>query len=227
MRQDYILIKMGEFAKTLASIADLKQEGKWDQAINIIGENLYQLLGTGARDPREFSKLTEVGLLAQLIKNESASTVWVPYKKIMLIALLKEAGDYATIKFPPRGGRGWYLKSLHLLLDALAHDELRGQSKLVPQVEVLLTALSGSLLPIRTRLLLMREYERLGQFAKARKQLMAALERAPKSSTLLNFGIAFIERLHGENDATLVGGGLTRSELQSIMSELLTRKASC
>jgi uncharacterized protein HemY len=92
---------------------------------------------------------------------------------------------------------------------------------------VLLTALSDSPLPVRTRLLLMREYERRGQFAQAREELKAALEKAPKSSTLLNLGIAFFERLNGENDATLVGGGLPRSELQAIMSELLTRKGIC
>lgn len=224
MRRDYISVKMDEFALTLAEIAALKQEGKWDQTINVIGENLHRLLGIG---PKEFRKLTETGLLAQLIKNGSAPTVWVPYKKIILIALLKETGDYATMKAPPRGGRGWYLKALHLLLDALAHDELRGQSELVPQVEVLLTALSDSPLPVRTRLLLMREYERRGQFAQAREELKAALEKAPKSSTLLNLGIAFFERLNGENDATLVGGGLPRSELQAIMSELLTRKGLC
>ncbi|HWY29757.1 MAG TPA: hypothetical protein VNX46_03320, partial [Candidatus Acidoferrum sp.] len=92
---------MDEFARTMANITELKKEGKWDQAINIIGENLYRLLGMSSRDPREISKLTETGLLAQLIKNAPASTVWVPYNKIMLIALLKEAGDYTTNKFPP------------------------------------------------------------------------------------------------------------------------------
>jgi tetratricopeptide (TPR) repeat protein len=227
MRRDYILLKMDEFARTMANITELKKEGKWDQAINIIGENLYRLLGMSSRDPREISKLTETGLLAQLIKNAPASTVWVPYNKIMLIALLKEAGDYTTNKFPPRGGRGWYLKALHLLLDALAHDELRGQAALVPQLEVFLTALSGSPLPVRTRLLLMREYERRGQFSHAKGELKAALEMAPKSLTLLKFGIALCERLDSENDASLVGGGMPRSELQALTSELFTRKGMC
>ena len=224
MRRDIISVKMDEFALTLANIELLKKEAKWDQAINVIGENLHRLLGISAK---EFRKLTETGLLAQLIKNCASPTVWLPYRKIILIALLKETGDCATMKAPPRGGRGWYLKSLHLLLDALAHDELRGRSDLVPTVEVLLTALSESSLPVRTRLLLMREYERRGDFAQASKELIAALEKAPKSPALLDFGIAFCERLNSENDATLTGGGLPRSDLQATMSELLARKSLC
>src|SRR6266568_291421 len=159
MLHDYIERKMDDFAGTLAQVAELKNQARWLESAEIVGKSLRRLLGTNYG---EFVKLTEIGILAGLVKN--GPTVWVPYKMIMVIALLKEAGDIATVQYPPQGGHGWYLKALHLLLDALAYDELRQYSELVPNVEVLLSALADSSLPVRTRLLLMREYERRGDF---------------------------------------------------------------
>jgi hypothetical protein len=186
---------MNEFARTLAEIADLKKEEKWEEVIKIVGVNLNRLVRTS---PQEFRRLTETGLLARLVSD--GPTIWVPYKLMMLIALLKETGDYATIRKPPRGGLGWYLKALHLLLDALARGEIRQEIEFVPKIDVLLSAMAGSSLPVGTRLLLMREYERLGHFERVKDEFVAALEKAPKNPDLLNYGIAFFERLSCESD---------------------------
>jgi hypothetical protein len=37
------------------------------------------------------------------------AVIWLRYRQIMVIALLKETGDIATAKDTDRGGRGWYL----------------------------------------------------------------------------------------------------------------------
>ena len=168
--------------------------------------------------------LTETGLLARLVSTGPA--IWLPYKLMMLIALLKETGDYATIKKPPQGGFGWYLKALHLLLDALAYGEVPQDSEILPKFEVLLHAMAESPLPVRTRLLLMREYERIGQFGRVRDQFLAALEKSPKNPKLLNFGIAFFERLSGESDGTLAAADLPRSEMEVIISKLVADKTA-
>ena len=175
MKQDFIALRMDEFARLLATIAEFKKAEQWDQVIKVVGENLGRLLGVS---PKEFRKLTETGLLAQLIKSGPMATVWVPYKQIILIALLKEAGDIAAAKDPIKGGSHLYLKALHLLFDALAHGELQKEyAHLVPTVETLLTVLKDSPLPQKTRLGLMREYERRGLSAQAREDLKAALEK--------------------------------------------------
>src|SRR6266536_2648463 len=213
MRRDLISLTLGEYRRTLTEIAELKKQVEWAGIINIVGVSLRCLLRT---TPQELSKLTETGLLAQLVKQ--GSTFWVPYKKMMLVALLKETGDYAMKKDRPRAACGWYLKALHFLLDSLAHDEIHEEfSDVVPSVEVLLSALGEFPLPVRTRLLLMREYERRGCFGRVRDEFNAALEKSPNNSKLLEFGIAFFERLSHESDATLASCGVPRAEIDAIL----------
>jgi hypothetical protein len=211
---------MEDFAKSLLHVAAFKKDGQWNSAAQIIGRRLKVLLGA---DYDALTKLTEVEMLAGIVKQ--GANVWVPYKLIMLIALLKEAGDLARVRYPPHGGHGWYLKALHLLLDGLAHSDVQANSELLPTIEELLCALGESCLPVGTRLLLVREYERRGCFDRAKDQFRAVLQRSPKNPKLLNFGIALFERLLGENDATLAGGGLKRSELQAIIEVLVRQKA--
>jgi hypothetical protein len=221
MRQDLILRTIDKFASTLAHVEELKKDAQWDELIKYIGININHLLRIS---PDEFRKLTETGLVAQLIKNESTTT-WVPYKKIFLIALLKELGDYATFRDPPRGGRGWYLKALHLLLDAYPRDEMQNEClKLAPKVEVLLSALEGSALPSRTRMLLIRHYEQKGEFMRAKQECLLVLEKVHNNLKLINFCIAFTERISHENDLTLAASGVKRVELDALMADLKATK---
>lgn len=220
MKQDSISLRMDRFVQTLAKIAELKKQEQWDQVIQVISIQIGRLVKT---TPEEFPKLTEIGLLAQLIKG--AHTFWVPYKKMMLITLLKETGDFATMKNPPRGGYGWYLRALHLLLDVLAHGEIQQQyAEIVPTVESLLSAMPGFSLPVRTRLLLMHEHERRGQFGRLKDEFLAALEKSTNKSKLLDFGLSFFNRLSGESDGTLAAAGLPRYEIEGILSKLVTEK---
>jgi len=210
---------MDALAQTLGDIAALKKEARWREIETAIGRSLRRFVSVS---PKEFARLTETGMLAELAKH--GPTIWVPYKRIMVIALLKEAGDCAATK-RPGGGYGWYLKALHLLLDALARDELWKYSRLVPEVESLVACLEGSSLPVRTRVLLMREYERQGQFGKVRCEFVAAIEKSPKNRKLLDFGTAFFERLGRESDATLVAAGLPRCEVNAVLLELAAAKS--
>jgi len=169
---------MDEFARFLATIADLKAAGRWEEIINLIGKRLRHLMGVNLK---EFRDLTESGLFSQLIINGPMATVWVPYKQIMLIALLKETGDYAAMREPPEGGNGWYLRALDLLLDALSNDELRHYSHLAPTVEVLLTSLGNSPLPVRTLTSLIREYKRRGLSIETIEESMAKIIENPRT----------------------------------------------
>jgi hypothetical protein len=215
MRNTHIPAAMEEFRKTLSRIKKLKEEGDWDEAIKIVGSCLNALLRI---EPEKFRQLTETELLARLIR--TGSTAWVPCKKVMLISLLKETGDYAAVKDPPGGGYRWYIKALHLLLDCLAHEELNQYSSLVPQVEVLLSALGSAPLPVRTRLLLMREYERKGLYREAVEQFAEARLDAPSNVRLIRLGIAFFERLQSQGNATLSGGGVLRRDVDAMRAKL-------
>ena len=144
----------------------------------------------------------------------------------MLFRSLKEAGDVAATREKIEESRGAYLKGLHLLLDTLARHDIAECPSFVPGIEMFVTALQDSPLPMRTRALLMQHYERTGQFAKAEDALFAILESEPANSEILDFGISFYDRLEGQSDDALSAGNLPRSELETGRAELLSRRKS-
>jgi hypothetical protein len=75
-------------------------------------------------------------------------------------------------------------------------------------------------LPLETQARLMQHYEVTGQFAKAEDCLFAMLEAEPGNAALVQFGIAFCERLRGQSDASLASGNLPRPELEASLAEL-------
>lgn len=219
MRRESVSIMMEEFAQSLARVDDLKKRDQWREVAEIVGKKLKQLLGT---NPTALAKGTETALMAQLVRK--GPTYLVPYKLVVLVALLKEAGDFATAEFPPAGGHGWYLKALHVLLDAQHCNEICEYSALIPSVEVLLNALEDTRLPVRTHLLLLRDYERKGCFSKARDEFLAAQKKAPENSKLSSLGIAFFERLKAKTDSALVAGDLPRLEVNAALAKLTAKK---
>jgi hypothetical protein len=200
----------------LTHVEELKKAGEWDAVIRIVGINLNRLLRV---TPKEFRSLTEIGFLAQLAEGRPTGPVWMPYKKMMLIALLKYTGDIATAKGTEKDGFTWYLKALHLLLDVLAKDELM-ESVWAPSLEELLAALEPFSLPLETRLLLMKEFEREGEFGKVRDQYEAALKESPENSRIQEIGQITFERIAQQNDATLKRAGLPRAKIDELLSEL-------
>jgi hypothetical protein len=220
VRHDYISIWMNEFACDLAHIAELKKEARWPEVQGLVGKSLKALTGA---DPTAIATLTDTELLAALVGD--GPTFLVPYKLTVLVALLKEAGDFATVQYPPSGGHGWYQTALHLLLDAKAHKELREYSELAPTVELLLSSLGDLPLLAQTRLLLARDYERAGCFDKVKEELLAALKMVPSNPEVLAITISSLQRLNGNSEGALIAGGLSRSELQSTLSELFDRRS--
>src|ERR1051326_4306498 len=155
MQRDPFSRMIEGFERTLARISDLKTEEKWTEVEAAIGQSLRRFIQTPLR---EISSLTQAGMLAQLIRN--GLTFWVPYQKMMVSRLLKEAGDCARRKAPPRGGDGWYLKALMMVLDVAHVDEIGGCYALLPNLDELLENFEGAGLPPAARLALAREYER-------------------------------------------------------------------
>jgi hypothetical protein len=220
MYRDYISDEMCGFSKALQNISSLKIEGKWDEAIDAVGSRIERILGLNRN---ELPKLTETGIFAHLAMTRPRATVWLPYKQVMLIVLLKELGDCAAAKAPPLGGRGWYVKALHLLLEFLGQEHTFEFLSLLPNVNELLAALKDVSLPARTRVMLMRYYEREGDYAEMRNQFQTLLKTKQDNRWLLRFGIAFFERIGAQSDNNLIANGLTRSELDALLGELVIR----
>lgn len=211
---------MRQFVLTIREIQSLKDHGDWAKVSAIVGKCLKRLLGANYH---EFVKLTELDMLARVIAR-GGSTIWVPTKLGMLITILKEAGDFAKTRYPPAGGYGWYLKALHLRLELPEECNLGDISPLVPSIGLLLESMRDSPLPVGTRLLLMREYERGEHFARALCEFRAALKKAPDSPRLMELGIALFERLSHQSDETLGTEKLSRSDIQAELFAMRLRR---
>lgn len=220
IQRDYIVRMIEEFFQMLARLKALKQEQRWGEAAGTVDEQLRRLVGA---DAEAVTQLSETELLARLIQGELPLAV--SDKLLMLTRLLQEAGEAAAAEGRLGASRACYLKGLHLLLDSLAHGEASERPELVPSVEAFVAALADVPLPLPTQALLMQHYERVGEFAKAEDRLFAMLEAEPENAGLVEFGIAFYERLRGQSDASLAAGNLPRPELEAGLAELRGRQA--
>ncbi len=221
IRRDYILRMIEEFIQALARLRALKQDRRWEQADGLLDEEFKRLVGAGAS---AVAQCSETDLLARLIEGEPTQAVHE--KTLLLVRLLQEAGDLAAAQDRPEESRACYLKGLHLLLGVLASGEAHEFPDFVPQVEVFVTGLREAPLPLGTLAMLMQHYERTGDFGKAEDMLFALLDADPGNAGLLDFGLAFYQRLQGHSDATLEGGNLPRAELEAGLAELHRRKAA-
>ncbi|HEX5219856.1 MAG TPA: DUF6483 family protein [Verrucomicrobiae bacterium] len=221
IRRDYILRMIEEFLQALSRMRALKQGQRWAEAGDELDAEFKKLIGDG---PQSVARLSETDLLARLMQD--GPTHLVRDKTFMLTTLLTEAGDVAAAEGREAESQECHLKALHLLLDVLSRDEVFECPEFVPKVEMLVTALRSAPLPLRTQAMLMQHYERTGEFAKAEDALFAMHEAEPDNQTIVEFGVAFYQRILTHSDATLEAAGLPRSEVEDGLKQLQARVLS-
>ena len=219
IRRDYILRMIEEFLQALSRMRTLKQGQRWAEAGDELDTEFKKLLGD---DVPSVARLSETDLLARLMQD--GPTHLVRDKTLMLATLLTEAGDVAAAENREVEGRECYLKALHLLLDVLSRDEVFECPGFAPKVEMLVASLQSTPLPIRTQAMLMQHYERTGEFAKAENALFAMHETEPDNHAVMEFGIAFYQRLLAHSDATLDAARLPRAEVEDGLKHLQSRR---
>lgn len=204
----------------LSRLRGLKRDQRWDDAGRMVEEEVRRVLGTDARAALE---LSETELLARLIQGEPPQAV--REKMWLLTTLLKEAGDVAAGEGNLGQAHAFYLKGLHLLLEALAEGDSEDFPDFVPRVDMFVKSLDTAPLPLESHARLMQHYERTGQFAKAEDQLFTMLETEPGYPGLSELGVGFYQRLQGQSDHQLNDGGLPREEVEAGLSELLRNRS--
>ncbi|MGA3284139.1 MAG: DUF6483 family protein [Verrucomicrobiota bacterium] len=180
IRRDYILRQIEQFVAMLAKIAGLTKNEQWQEASAATAGEFRRLTGT---DAGEVLQMSETELLARLIQGEPAHVVEA--KAFMLATLLKVHGDLVAGQGRLEESRQYYLKGLHLLLDTFGRSEITERPDFVPAVEAFLTGLRDAPLPVKTNAMLMRHYERTGEFAKAEDALFGMADAEPDQAELL------------------------------------------
>jgi hypothetical protein len=220
IRSDYILRMIEEFMQVLARIDSLKKGQLWHEADEATDAEFKRLVGAGAQ---AILQMSDTELLAKIIQGEPTQVVH--YKMQLVTTLLNQAGEVAAAQNRLEESRACYLKGLNLLLETLARSDESDFPDFTPKVDAFVIALQGSPLPLSTQARLMEHYERVGAFGKAEDALFAMLEAEPTEPKLLDFGVAFYQRLESQRDASLNGGNLSRAELKTGLAELDHRKA--
>lgn len=218
IRRDYILRMIEEFMQALSRMRALKQGQRWAEAGDELDAEFKRLIGDNVQS---VARLSETDLLARLM--QGGPTHLVRDKTLMLTTLLTEAGDVAMAENREADSRECYLKALHLLLEVLSRDEVFECPEFVPKVEMLVATLKSTTLPTRTQAMLMQHYERTGEFAKAEDALFAMHDAEPDNHAIVEFGIAFYQRLLAYSDETLSGAGLPRAEVEDGLKLLRAR----
>ena len=216
IRRDYILRMIEEMVQALARIGSLTKDKRYKEAAALLDEELQKLIGSGAE---KAAMLSETELMAALVSGEPTQVV--REKCLLLVALLKEAGAIHAGQNRANESRACSVRALNLLLETRLRDaDGIDLPMFVPRIEDLVLALRDAPLPPQLRAGLMQHYERVGDFAKAEDQLFAILDSETNSPRLLDWGIAFYERLMRLSGDKLVAGNLPRCEVESGLSEL-------
>lgn len=221
IRRDYILRMIEEFAHALRRIHGLKRGERWCEAGVALDEEFNKLAGAGAQ---AIARMSEVELFAAIVRGEATSAV--RDKTLLLTALLHEAAEVAIKEGRVEEGRECHLKALHLLLDVLAREDVFEWPEFVPGIEAHVLALQDAPLPERTNALLMQHYERAGDYAKTEDAFHALLDADPGNPAVVEFGLAFYQRLAAQSDETLAAANLPRAEVEEGMAGLRRRQNS-
>ena len=218
IRRDYLLKMIQEFIQALGRIHGLQERGKWKDATVTVEQELIRLTGKGAQ---ALALSSDTEILARIIEGEPTQVV--RDKSFMVARLLKEAGDAAARQQQRAESRSCHLKSLHLVLDVFAQSDTLEHPEFVPAVQSLVTSLQDGELPLRIQVLLMRHYERAGDFAQAENVLFSMLDSSVEQAAVLEFGLLFYKRLQAHSDWTLDTGNLPRHEVAAGLKELHQR----
>lgn len=218
IRRDYFLRMIEEFVQFLARINSLKREQLWREVSESLEAEFKRLIGGSASDGL---RLSETELLARFM--QAGPTFVVREKLFMFITLLKEAGDAAVAQHHAETSREYYLKALHLLLGVLMENDAFDYPEFAPKVGMLEAALAGTPLSVPTCAMLMQHYERNGEFARAEDELFAMLEAEPNNQRIVQFGIAFYQRLLEQDDNALATARLPRTEVEEGLKKLQGR----
>jgi hypothetical protein len=76
-----------------------------------------------------------------------------------------------------------------------------------------------------TRLLLAKDYERMGQLNKAYIEVVKAINSSPENLPVLNMAISFFERFRNKGEKILVMNGLSLLEINHFLDKFLQMKS--
>lgn len=213
-RNDYVMRMIYQLGAIVRYVFGLQQKGDYTLALIAIDNAYRDRLGLGADDVGE---LADRELLA-LVRFGGGSEAWREEGLFIAALLYAEASIY-TAQERTEAAAARALRALQLLAEC-ALDADGPLPEYAPPRDELLTMLHGYHLPAHTRAALFTICERDGDFAVAENLLGEMLDEYPADEAVRAAGVAFYTRLLALEDAILVKGGVTRTEIHEALEQL-------
>jgi len=218
VERDYILRLIKQMTEALAIVFKLERGGDPHEALRVVDQTYQQLLGL---DAATISSLPPDALLA-LIRSSGAGYQGeraIAERLTVLANLLQAEGDiYQTLEQADNSATR-RLKALDIQLAILTGEDPTSE-RAASSVATLLERLDEYELPPRTKQLLWRHYEQMGDFARAENWMYEALEDEHAPAGIVDQAIDFYHRLLEQDDADLILGNLPRAEIETALAQL-------
>jgi Family of unknown function (DUF6483) len=202
---------VARMAAVLPRLALLKQQQRYQEAIDEINETVRSELGLS---PRFVKGITDGDLLGMF----RSGLITTP-RAAALAKLLKERADINWVMEQPKNGLIRTVKALTLYLEAFDKAQENAFLDYYNDIETLAANLGEHKLaePMAGKLFVY--YETAGRYSKAEDLLFETLE-ASGDGAWVERGRKFYERLAAKSDAELAAGNLPREELEESRAEL-------
>jgi hypothetical protein len=201
-----------QFSGFLIRVLRLREEGKTEEALELISDAYGKLAGLPAS---LVHALSEDDLLTLLRAHGRLD----PERCIGLAELLREEGH--TYEEAGREEESFprYLKALRLYLEVIGEDVAVAEQR-IPGLDAVIDRLSGLDLPPATADRLAAYLEEAGRFDQAENFLLQRLDGAEDERAGIDAATRFYRRLLAKTDAELIVGGLTRDEVEEGLARL-------
>ena len=216
-RRDYIMRQIEFMVEVIQRVTGLAKEKRYQAAMSLIDDSLDKLFGLNGT---LLTGLSGREPLSQLTFGEETDLSQA--KLIAAAALLKEAGDIQAEQDEEDESFRSFVSALELLLTALLNHDNSPLPEYAPEVDELITSLTGWHIPSHLNKLLLRYYHKRGQFDEAEDLLFEMIEQEPDNAEIIELGITFYKLILAESDAELEAGNLPREEAEDSLTELLS-----
>ena len=212
IRRDYVMRQIQELMQVLARALFLRTQGEYDAALKEIRRALKDL------DPETDTEgLDAQGWLDLCRRHEE---IVGPLMEVVGSLLRERAASLAAAGQVPDSERA-RAAGLTLQLEAILTAANPVTTELLGQVDDDIGALPVEVLPPSALTRLVNYFEQRGRLAAAEDILFDWLERGDPNA--VRVGREFYARLDGLTDDTLVGGGLSRREVEDGRTDLEER----
>jgi tetratricopeptide (TPR) repeat protein len=199
-------------AETIARLAMLRTAGNYQQALQIIDQNLEELLGLKADLVRQLDDKHIVDMLT--------TNGILDFGRLYYVAeLFRQEAEIRSTRGDTQRERASQIRALNLFLEvgfAVENEFPEADERIDELVEIL-----GENIPEDTLFILFDYYEQVGAFDRAEASINLMLRITENHSEIAAEKKAFYERLLAESSDELEAGGLTREHIEQTYQQFL------